>query len=48
MVHPRVETVYGYTGRAAELAAGTSNVMVSNLATMLGVMNTITFTVQYQ
>ena len=38
-------SVYGYTGGAGEVAAGTSNVTVSNFATMLGLMNTITFTV---
>ena len=37
--------MYGYSGGAGEVAAGTSNVTVANLATMLGLMNTFTFTV---
>ena len=37
--------VYGYTGGVGENSNGTSNVTVSSLATILGLMNTITFTV---
>jgi len=37
--------VYGYTGSTGENSTGTTNVTVSNLATMLGLMNTITFTI---
>ena len=38
-------SVYRYTGGSGESSAGRSNVTVANLATMLGLMNTITFTV---
>ena len=36
-------SVYGYTGSTGENSAGTTNVTVPNLATMLGLMNTLTF-----
>ena len=37
--------MYGYTESAGEVTSGAANVTVANLATMLGLMNTITFTV---
>ena len=48
MVHPLVETVcMGILEEQGKLAAGTNNVSVSDLATMLGLMNTITFTLSF-